>query len=217
MSDEPGQTVTGQIIGGVLGGPVGSAIGAGIGGLVGGHGARKQYKMQRKVMNRQYKLNRSMRQTEVQDRMGDLAAAGINPILAGKFAGSSLGVSALDPPDIGGAMLQGASTALQTGKAAGEMEKIAVETEQFFNEWLRSSMDLDRQELLSRYFEDLTDLEYEEARIRVATLGEEFKEARRRGEIAESEYGEFMARVKAFTEATGVTAPRFTGRIGGRR
>lgn len=88
-------------------------------------------KLNRKTMQRQFRLNRMMRATAVRDRMADMRAAGINPILAGKYDADSPGVSALSAinPAVGAGALGTAganivSTAVQAAKTRKETEMI---------------------------------------------------------------------------------------------
>lgn len=102
-----------------------------VGGSMGGGYSAGANKLNRKTMYRQYRLNRDMRATATQDRMKDLAKAGLNPILAGKYDAASPGVSALSPFNKAasvGPMAQAAagiaSSAIQAAKTTQETSMI---------------------------------------------------------------------------------------------
>lgn len=85
--------------------------GAGLlGGSIGGGYSAGANKLNRKTMARQFKYNRAMRSTAVQDRMADLKAAGINPILAGRYDADTPASTALQShnPAVGAAAMTSA-------------------------------------------------------------------------------------------------------------
>jgi hypothetical protein len=104
--------MTGQTSGGSSGG-WGYAIGSAIGYL----GAERQTARNSEAEIRNREFQREMSNTAVQRRMADLRAAGINPILAGKYDASTPAGGVLGAGDYGSAMAANAnafSTALQT-------------------------------------------------------------------------------------------------------
>lgn len=88
-------------------------------------------KLNRKTMYRQFRLNKEMRSTAVQDRMADMRAAGINPILAGKYSADTPAASALaaiDPSSgassVGSAAAGIASSAIQSANVTKQIEML---------------------------------------------------------------------------------------------
>lgn len=103
--------------------PITGAIIAGVGkvgeGLMNYKSAQKQMKYQREMSNTAY-----------QRQMADLRAAGINPMLAAKLGGASTPAGAsYAGVDVGGAAMQGYSTATTAKQTQALTEKTQQETE----------------------------------------------------------------------------------------
>lgn len=116
-------------IGTALGGPIGGIAGSLIGGLFGASGAKDQ----RKWDARQAQLNRNwqehMSNTAVQRRMADLQAAGINPILAGRYdASTPAGAMPAGSSNVASAGIQGASTAMGIQMAKAQLANLREQT-----------------------------------------------------------------------------------------
>lgn len=124
-------------------------IAAGISGLMGLAGgmmqnsaasaaADKQMAFQQASNERQMAFQENSAKSQYQWAMGDMKAAGLNPILAykqggaGTLSGSSSSGSSYTPQNVGSAAVSaastGATTALQTQRNAAELDNIAADT-----------------------------------------------------------------------------------------
>ena len=104
----------------------GSFLGGVAGGLFGFAGSERRNDAQQDLSREQMRFQRQMSNTAVRRRMRDMQAAGINPILAGRYdATTPAGAMAvLENPT--NAAFQGASTvtqAMQTNAQIGKIEK----------------------------------------------------------------------------------------------
>lgn len=108
---------------------LGTILGAGIGGLIGLKGSRDRNQAQKEAAATQMAFQREMSSTGYQRAMADMRAAGLNPILAGKYGPASTPGGAM--PLIENEMVglsQGVNSALSTAVQSRQVENIAAST-----------------------------------------------------------------------------------------
>ena len=162
--------------------------------LLGGAGSGFSHaanKMNRRNQDRSFKYTRALRQSEYQDKMDSLAAAGLNPILAGQYGstGASVGNAGTFDPNIGKAarmqaVAGAANSAMQAAKTPQEIDKLEAETKHILNQARLVGVTAQQaHQMFFTYFDKMKQAELTEINMRIDLLVEQVKSLEKTGEF----------------------------------
>lgn len=182
---------------GILG-SLGSAL---IGGGLSIFGGERRNQAAGRAARRQMDFQERMSETAHQREIEDLKAAGLNPILSAGGAGASSPGGAM--PVIQDTITPAVNTAMQVSRTEADVSSIK---QNILN--LIETADLTNAQ---SWGQDITNalgqLTIVEKQIAIETLTEELKIRRRLGEIAETEFGTWMAYIREFMGSLFGNAP----------
>lgn len=185
------------------------AAGAAIGGaLLSKKGGDDRNSAQIASAREQMNFQEHMSNSAHQRQMTDLKQAGLNPILSAKYGGASAPGGAM--PTIQDTITPAVNTGLQTYNQVKQGNVLDATVDKIIQD-----TDLSNAQSWGQDIENaLKQLSIKEKQMVIETLIEELKIRKRAGEIADSDFGKWMAYIREFSQATGLAAPSATYKLG---
>lgn len=183
-----------------------------MGGLIGGAlsllGGERRNSAQTKASQAQMDFQERMSSTAHQRQISDLRKAGINPMLSGKFGGSSSPGGAM--PQIQDTLTPAVNTALSTQQTNANVELATQQANKTFEEFLQAQYDTDMSAALKGEWardirQDLLEMDKKQQQIYIDTMNENLKVAKREGNLADSQLGQITRIIREITGALGLS------------
>lgn len=183
-----------------------SPIASVFGGLLGYESQRKTNSMSAREAARNRSFQERMSNTAIQRRMADMAAAGINPILAARYDASSPAGAMASFQSPGAGAMQGVSTAMGAVKTDADTDLVREHLKPIIDQMGTVAAD----STLKLAQKALARMDANQREVAIAILEQQVKIARRIGEVSETDFGKWM---RYLGEATGAIGNIFGGSV----